>query len=528
MAEEHLSKVAKIRKELEQCGIELQDIAGALDQATKEEDPVPLNIFHMETLNSQLDDLRLKITESLAILTRNETDEAAIAEDGRNRSKLFTEWDRLKHCSISLTNVYDAEKIADGIHRAIKKIETKQAENPKRIYKEALHRLEPQMTELRTRLNGTNLPEDHLLRTTYEEFDDKIVSMLSYEAEPTDTKDFCNVHEKGSYKITALVVPKFSGKIQDWVAFWQEFNHAVNKKTDMDDSTKMVYLKQAILDPGLSTTISDLGIEEGAYAAAVKVLHDRYDKPRVMHRLFCESIRDLKPNNNSRASLSDMADQVQHILLGFTRLKSLGVSELLTSLTESVMSPVLKEQWLDHTSSMKTTPPAEKMIAFIRTRADRAEGISTTASGKLSVEKHKPNKSHKRNKGTNSSLAASASPAVTPAVATTTRSSVASLGPTAVASQPPKREYPPCKYSCPICPGNHYIYHCSLFKNYTLKQRQDHVAAYSLCYNCLKPGHALENCRSTFRCFTCKAKHSSLLHDDQSALSSPAFGLASA
>ena len=44
----------------------------------------------------------------------------------------------------------------------------------------------------------------------------------------------------------------------------------------------------------------------------------------------------------------------------------------------------------------------------------------------------------------------------------------------------------------------------------------------------MKPGHDIENCRSTFRCFTCKAKHSSLLHEEQSALASPALGLASA
>ena len=525
MAEEHLGKLLKTRKELEQFSEELQDVAETLEQATREEDPVPLDVFHMKTINSQLDSLRGKITDSLSVITRNETDNAAKEEDGRNRAKLLTEWDRLKHCALSLSNVYKAEKIAANIHNSIKRLETKQAENPTKIYTEALHRLDPQMTEFRERLNSTNLPSDHSLWISYEDFEDRIDSMLAYEAAPPDVKVMRKVHEKGSYKISALAIPKFNGKIQNWVSFWQEFNYAVHKKTDIDDAVKMVYLKQAITDPGLNTTISDLGIEEGSYSAAVKVLHDRYDKPRVMHRLFCESLRYLKPSNNSKASLSEMADQAQHILLGLTRLKSLGASEVITSLVESAMSSELKEHWLNHTSSLKTTPPAEKMIEFLRMRADRAEGVGATGSHKSMFEKSKSNKSYKKNKG----IAAAASPTATPAVVTSpTGPSVASVGAPAVVSQTVKREYPPCKYSCPICPENHYVFHCNTFKGYSIKQRKEHVVAHSLCSNCLKPGHALEACRSTFRCFTCKAKHSSLLHEDSAALSSPALGLASA
>ena len=117
MAEEGITK---IRKDLEQCSAELTDIAETLDLATREVDPAPLNTFHMETINSQLDSLRTKITEDLAMLTRNETDEAAMAEDQRNRTKLLLEWDRLKHCSISLTNFYEAEKISSNLYLALK------------------------------------------------------------------------------------------------------------------------------------------------------------------------------------------------------------------------------------------------------------------------------------------------------------------------------------------------------------------------------------------------------------------------
>ena len=148
-----------------------------------------------------------------------------------------------------------------------------------------------------------------------------------------------------------------------------------------------------------------------------------------MHRLFCESLRDIRSNANSKTSLSDMADQAQHILLGFTRLKTLGVSEAITSLVESSMSSELKEHWLNYTSAFKTTPPAEKVIEFLRMRADRAEGASATGSHKPHFEKPKQPKPQKKNKGI-----AAAAPAVThsvgsPAVAPPPAGpSVASIG----------------------------------------------------------------------------------------------------
>ena len=318
-----MARLAKARKELHQFDADLADIAEPLDQAANEEAPVPLDIFHMKTIISQLDTLRPKISDSLSTLLRNETSEDAISIDQQNRARLFREWDRLKHLATSLMNTYEAEKIVSNITRAITRLEKKKAENPTTVYKESLIRVDSQMDELRAKLNCTTLPPGHHLWVTCEEFEDKIESMLSYESKPVDSKDFCKLHAKGPYKISDLVVPKFNGKIQQWIPFWEEFDHAVNKKADMDDSTKMVYLKQAILDPGLKQTIADLGIKDDAYTAAIKLLQDRFNKPRIMHRLCCESIKALSPNNNSRASLTEMADKLQHILTGLNRLESL-------------------------------------------------------------------------------------------------------------------------------------------------------------------------------------------------------------
>ena len=58
----------------------------------------------------------------------------------------------------------------------------------------------------------------------------------------------------------------------------------------MEDGTKLVYLKQAMLDPGLKSTLADLGVEDAAYDAAVTLLKERFDQPRMLHRKCCESL----------------------------------------------------------------------------------------------------------------------------------------------------------------------------------------------------------------------------------------------
>ena len=315
------------------------------------------------------------------------------------------------------------------------------------------------------------------------------------------------------------MVPKFSGKIEHWIAFWEEFQHAVDNKSDMDDCTKLVYLKQAILDPGLKSTIADLGIQDKSYAAAVKLLKDRFNKPRIIHRQCCEAIKAISTNDNTRISLTKMADNVQHILTGLTRLESLGASEILTSMTELVMNKELKHLWLTHTSKITTTPPVEELITFIREKADQAEGEEVTAPTK--PEKHKKQPTHHRNgKGISNVTTAPTSvvPTVTPASVSTSAPPSQPRG----APQAGKAAYPPCKYSCPLCPEKHYPYHCEVFKSYSAAQRKEHVRLHSLCTNCLKAGHTPADCRSTYKCKTCRGDHNSLIHEDQPSASFPA------
>ena len=501
---------------------ELNRLNERFGRATQEEDPEPLTSQETSNYNNKMDEFKQNIRENWLFLSHNETDEGSRANDSRLKEKLTTQWDSMKCCIMQMITTQQAARVSDGIYRTIKGLEALQMDNPAKSYQEAIATINPKMYLFKELLDQSTITPPHELWDAYDDYERRLYSMMAtVPPTPADAKAFGGkVHDKGSYKVSALAIPKFDGKLTSWIPFWQEYEQAIHKKVDMADTVKMVYLKQSILDQGLQTTIADLGIEDGSYDAAIKMLHSRYEKPRVLHRLFCEDLRDLK--SKGKIGLTALADSAQHILLGLTRLKKLGVSEVITSLVESTMQPELKEQWLNFSEGFKETPPANKVIEFIRMRADREEGNSISRPHYSERNKQKPAKKKGLVAGT-----PVANPISVPTVVATP-----STAPKAAPSRPynpaQKREDYPCKYDCTLCTEKHYCYHCNTFKAFTTKQKRDHVTANKLCVNCLKPHHTAEQCRSLYRCNVCKAKHNSLIHEDSVAMVSPVLGLASA
>ena len=63
---------------------------------------------------------------------------------------------------------------------------------------------------------------------------------------------------------------------------------------------------------------------------------------------------------------------------------------------------------------------------------------------------------------------------------------------------------------CTVQPTDHSIAKTDEFKTMTPLQRKQFVQSKNLCFNCLRPGHAVANCPSKFSCRHCSNKHHSL------------------
>lgn len=67
---------------------------------------------------------------------------------------------------------------------------------------------------------------------------------------------------------------------------------------------------------------------------------------------------------------------------------------------------------------------------------------------------------------------------------------------------------------CPLCQGNHSIYHCSKFKGLTIQAKWTETKRMKLCFNCLRDDHTSDKCRAS-NCKKCDKKHNILLHIDE-------------
>jgi hypothetical protein len=70
------------------------------------------------------------------------------------------------------------------------------------------------------------------------------------------------------------------------------------------------------------------------------------------------------------------------------------------------------------------------------------------------------------------------------------------------------------RQTCPICKGSHRIWKCDIFKTKSVSERFKIVKAASLCTNCLRKGHSMQDCNAR-SCFMCGEWHNTLLHRDK-------------
>ena len=388
MAEE-AQALKRCRRELDSCARELCDLREPLTQAHATEDPVAMSFLQIKSTITELEQLKPRIVVAQQFIVGHETDANILAQDTKDKRATLKEYRRVMEQANVMKYVAEASQHLTVAKKEIKMLERLKGENPHKDYSAATTSITREMDAIKSSLREAALDPDHDLWEKCEALEERLLEVLSQEVVPLETKDFSKPVLKPSYKIAPLVLPKFSGKIEHWISFWEEFDHAINKKPDMDDSTRLVYLKQAMQDQNLKSTIADLGVQDEAYSEAVKLLQERFNKPRIVHRQCCESLKNIPISNHTRSSLTALADKGQHILTTLTRLRTLGASEILTSMIEMSMGKELKHEWLNHTDELTATPPVEKVIAFIRKKADQAEGEEITFSNKSSNEKNR-------------------------------------------------------------------------------------------------------------------------------------------
>ena len=180
---------------------------------------------------------------------------------------------------------------------------------------------------------------------------------------------------KGGVKIKFMDVPEFSGRTEDWLSYFRLFKNSIHLNPDLETTTKLQYLVQSLQDPIQKATFAERMDEDNAYAKFIEELTNKYDKPRWMHRRYCQSLKELSTNPHTREGLNELVSQVTSIHNGFIRLKATDAKQILTSMTEAVMDTKLRDLWNQRTDKVKETPPIDELLLFITEQANQLEEI---------------------------------------------------------------------------------------------------------------------------------------------------------
>ena len=311
----------------------------------------------------------------------------------------------------------------------------------------------------------------------------------------------------GGMKYALHSTPTFSGQQKDYPSFWAEFKQ-IHTTPHFSDAAKLAYLRQGQLDPDIRKRLSD-NIENGdGYAEVVEKFQRQFDKPRQMHKIYVDSLVQLSQVKPSRSAILDCVNTVNSAINGLNRLGQCDVESFVTSLVEELLPLQLRAKWADHTLGAKKVPPISKLLEFMEQRADQPQYLDKTPSV---VEKKFGLKQKVVPKKGSVNVSVTQPIQVAPPTVEPQAGRPVSVG---KGQQRPIAGSFPIRYACPDCREAHYAFSCPKFKEKTVAQRKSFVIQHALCFNCLKPGHGVGECRNRTECRVCEGRHHVMLHQE--------------
>ncbi|XP_071576422.1 uncharacterized protein [Temnothorax nylanderi] len=278
-------------------------------------------------------------------------------------------------------------------------------------------------------------------------------------------------------KLPKIALPQFKGDLGQWPSFIALYNKAIHENRSVSAIEKYQYLLASLSGEALGI-VRNLPLTAENYEIAYDALRERYQNKRRLATQYWRSFVHAKP------LIADSAESLRALLDVFTEN---------TRALSMLDYPV--EAWdfmlLNHLLEKLTPTLREKFeAAHMTVELPRYNHLTKFLAGYCTVLAS----------ASNSSAQSSKSKPQPPKKAASTNSLVVQNA------------------ACPKCTEQHLLTKCPVFLQLSVQERYNFAREQGLCLNCLRAGHNLRNCSSTFTCRSCRAKHHSLLHFGQASV----------
>ncbi|XP_058811047.1 uncharacterized protein LOC131675938 [Topomyia yanbarensis] len=342
-----------------------------------------------------------------------------------------------------------------------------------------LERLEPLWDKMNDAVDDVAAHEDNVdtestVKDRLELKDDPEASALNQSTRMNDTAQIRAPHAK----LPQISLPKFGGKIDDWLNFRDLYMSLIHWQTDLPEVEKFHYLRSQLEGEALNL-VNTLPLTKANYMVAWDMLVQRYSNTKLLKKRKIQALFELSSIKRESAeemhslleSFEAIVKSLDHIVSQPADYKDLLLLHMLSSRLDSSS----RRSWEDLSSS-REDETLKDLTDFMRRRIQMLEAISTKQetikndSAQLSKRKFPLS-----TKICNAAFQASSSK------------------------------------GCPACPETHPLYQCSVFKGMPVHDKENLLRTNSLCRNCFRRGHQAKECSSKYTCRRCKGRHHTLV-----------------
>ena len=311
---------------------------------------------------------------------------------------------------------------------------------------------------------------------------------------PSRNRDFSFQQNQLSASVSARLpevsIPDFLGNDETEYASWSDiFKALVIDQSAINDIQKFHYLKGSCKGHEPRQIINKFEFTSSGFKLAWKALEKRYKNTRRMVNAHISNLFNLKSISKNRThELRDFINEISANLESLRQWKQ-PVDQWDSLLIHIVLSKLpddMKGQWeLQLNLGSNDLPSFQNLLNFLEKRCtanENVEKIKQLETTHCDVKKTTfdiKKRSYVANSSTNE-----------------------------------PKQVNPVLPKCFFCVEKHNVYMCPTFKQMSVNERRAKVPQMKLCFNCLRPGHMVNNCKSLTACRICSKRHHTLLHLD--------------
>ncbi|CAG7721424.1 unnamed protein product [Allacma fusca] len=291
-----------------------------------------------------------------------------------------------------------------------------------------------------------------------------------------------------SVNLPKLSIPTYSGEVHEWLGFSDMFTTMVHNNQTLQDVNRFQYLKLALRGDA-ARHLNSIPVTNANYQKAWDMLEARFSHERVMvfshlDRLF----NNQSLPQESAVGLRKLIDNTMESVRALENLKrdTGHWDDILVYVTMQKLDPETRRR-IELSLTDKKVPTFDQLMILLEQHSIALDTMSNS-KGKGNSANDSPKKFFGMNEKP--------------------RPAPGNVKSHVVSAQD--------KNQCSFCSETHNIFQCPIFNGKSIPERLQTAKEKKLCLNCLRTGHFVSSCPSTFVCRVCKQKHHSLLHQIQS------------